>query len=205
MDLWNMRTGKNDTWTFDDAKTIEDELDRFFREDADIAELLESPRYTPPMEPETFSPVSLDDLMRSFSPEWKTPISETNSFSQPSVTETSAPKSSVVDTVTQLYPELFDDPQLNGAKQKLPEHVSDKKPKMSLKHPEQLSVLQGNKAEQKEPAITEQQLRALSKKHLLMMISDLEKELKQAKNELENLLIAYQAGLSQESQRCRVG
>ncbi|MCL2105701.1 MAG: hypothetical protein FWH26_01350 [Oscillospiraceae bacterium] len=39
-------------------------------------------------------------------------------------------------------------------------------------------------------AITEKQLRALSKKHLLMMIYDLEKELEQERREKEFLLRA---------------
>jgi len=43
--------------------------------------------------------------------------------------------------------------------------------------------------------ITEKQLRALSKKHLLIMIRDLEIELKQEKKEKENLILAYRAGL----------
>ena len=47
------------------------------------------------------------------------------------------------------------------------------------------------------PAITERQLRALGKKHLYMMIRDLEAELAQEKTEKGNLLCAFQAGLSQ--------
>ena len=43
------------------------------------------------------------------------------------------------------------------------------------------------------PRITDKQLQALTKKHLLMMIRDLEKELIQEKKEKENLLMIYQA------------
>ena len=46
--------------------------------------------------------------------------------------------------------------------------------------------------------ITDEQLRALSRKHLLMMIRDLEKELLQAKQERDSLLIAYKAGLAKK-------
>ena len=42
--------------------------------------------------------------------------------------------------------------------------------------------------------ITEKQLRALSRRHLLLMIRDLEKELRQAKGEMELLRLAYLAG-----------
>jgi len=43
-------------------------------------------------------------------------------------------------------------------------------------------------------AITQRQLRALSRKHLFIMIRDLEKELVQAKEEKADMLLAYQAG-----------
>jgi len=48
--------------------------------------------------------------------------------------------------------------------------------------------------------LTEQQLRALNRKHLLMMLRDLEEELQQAEEEKENLLLAYRAGLRQRLQ-----
>ncbi|MCL1896388.1 MAG: hypothetical protein FWG03_07575 [Clostridiales bacterium] len=51
-----------------------------------------------------------------------------------------------------------------------------------------------------EPVITDEQLRALSRKHLLMMIRDLELELAQAKKERDSLLIAYKAGLAEKTQ-----
>ena len=43
--------------------------------------------------------------------------------------------------------------------------------------------------------ITDRQMRALSKKHLFMMIRDLEAELQREKGEKENLLQAYRAGI----------
>ena len=46
---------------------------------------------------------------------------------------------------------------------------------------------------QTEPVMTERQLRALSRKHLLMMIRDLEKELTLARKEKEEMLLAYRA------------
>lgn len=65
--------------------------------------------------------------------------------------------------------------------------------------------LSGNgKDDQTESIITENQLRALSRKHLLMMIRDLETELQQVKHEHQNLLLAYQAGLAQKPQVNRV-
>jgi len=45
------------------------------------------------------------------------------------------------------------------------------------------------------PAMTDRQLRALGKKHLFMMIRDLETELAQEKTEKDNLLCAFQAGI----------
>jgi len=45
------------------------------------------------------------------------------------------------------------------------------------------------------PPITDQQLRALTRKHLLMMLRDLEKELIQERSEKERLLLACRAGL----------
>ena len=50
------------------------------------------------------------------------------------------------------------------------------------------------------PALTEQQLRVLNRKHLLMMLRDLEEELQRVGEEKENLLLAYQAGLRQRRQ-----
>ena len=47
-----------------------------------------------------------------------------------------------------------------------------------------------------ESILTDEQLRVLNRKHLLMMIRDLEKELRQAKKERDLLLVAYEAGLA---------
>ena len=44
-------------------------------------------------------------------------------------------------------------------------------------------------------AITDQQLQALSRKHLLIIIRDLEKDLRQAREENDRMLRAYKAGL----------
>ena len=57
-----------------------------------------------------------------------------------------------------------------------------------------------SRAAPQEAAITERQLRALSRKHLLIMVRDIEKELRQAKEERESLFLAYNAGLSQRRQ-----
>jgi len=48
-----------------------------------------------------------------------------------------------------------------------------------------------------EPIITEKQLRALSRKHLLMMIFDIQEELIRTKEENEKMLTAYKAGIAQ--------
>jgi len=48
--------------------------------------------------------------------------------------------------------------------------------------------------------MTDQQLRALNRRHLLIIIRDLEKELKQIREEKENMLIAFRAGAMQTSQ-----
>ena len=50
------------------------------------------------------------------------------------------------------------------------------------------------------PTMTQQQLRALSRRHLLVIIRDLEKELEQEKKEKESLLLAFKAGLEQGRQ-----
>ena len=52
-------------------------------------------------------------------------------------------------------------------------------------------------------AITDRQLHALSREHLLMMIRDLEKELGQTKGELDHVLLAYQAGAMQKMRGIR--
>ena len=46
------------------------------------------------------------------------------------------------------------------------------------------------------PAFTRRQLRALSRKHLLLMLRDLERELQQTRRERDRMLIACQAGLA---------
>jgi len=53
----------------------------------------------------------------------------------------------------------------------------------------------------REASITKQQLRTLKRKHLLIMMRDLERELRLAKNEKAELLLAYQAGCGLERQR----
>jgi hypothetical protein len=50
------------------------------------------------------------------------------------------------------------------------------------------------------PRINEKQLRALSRRHLLMMIYDLQEELIQIRGEKEAMLQAYQAGRAQNLQ-----
>ena len=51
-----------------------------------------------------------------------------------------------------------------------------------------------------EAVITQRQLRALKRKHLLIMIRDLEQELRQVKREKTELLLAYQAGCGPDTQ-----
>ena len=48
--------------------------------------------------------------------------------------------------------------------------------------------------------MTDQQLQALDKRHLLMMIRDLEKDFRQMKEEKEQLLLAFQSGFAQGRQ-----
>lgn len=50
-----------------------------------------------------------------------------------------------------------------------------------------------------EPAITEKQLRALSKKHLLLMIHDLQEEVDKLREVNNRIIDAYQAGAAQNS------
>jgi len=50
-----------------------------------------------------------------------------------------------------------------------------------------------------EPSMTEKQMRALSRKHLLMMIFDLQEDLLRTREENEKLFVAYQSGLAQAS------
>jgi len=45
--------------------------------------------------------------------------------------------------------------------------------------------------------MTKQQLRAMSRRHLLLMIGDLTQELEKASAERERMLLAYQWGLQQ--------
>jgi len=54
--------------------------------------------------------------------------------------------------------------------------------------------LRETEEEQEGTAITQRQLRALKRKHLLVMIRDLEEELWQVKKEKTEMLLAYQAG-----------
>ncbi|MCL2106272.1 MAG: hypothetical protein FWH26_04320 [Oscillospiraceae bacterium] len=49
--------------------------------------------------------------------------------------------------------------------------------------------------ERAEAAVTEKQLWALSRRHLFVMIRNLEEELRRERKEKEDLLLAYQAGL----------
>jgi len=49
--------------------------------------------------------------------------------------------------------------------------------------------------------ITEKQLRALSRKHLMLMILDLQEDLNRTREEKEDMLIAYKAGLSKRIQK----
>ena len=53
----------------------------------------------------------------------------------------------------------------------------------------------GTQPTSSETGITEKQLRALSRKHLLMMIRDLELELAQVKEEKAEMILAFRAGV----------
>ena len=55
------------------------------------------------------------------------------------------------------------------------------------------------------PSITERQMRALSRKHLLLMLHDLEKELLQVKRERDNMLTACRAGMARGPQAYQTG
>jgi len=55
------------------------------------------------------------------------------------------------------------------------------------------------------PSITERQMRALSRKHLLLMLRDLEQELLQVTRERDNMLMACRAGLAHTPQAYRAG
>ena len=63
----------------------------------------------------------------------------------------------------------------------------------------ELFVIDGDGDTPKEATIDERQLRALSRKHLLIMIRDLETELERVKQEKENLIAAYNSGLNKHS------
>jgi len=52
--------------------------------------------------------------------------------------------------------------------------------------------------------MTDQQLRALRRKHLLVIIRDLEKDLQKAVSDKEQLLLAYQAGQEQKDARAQL-
>lgn len=52
--------------------------------------------------------------------------------------------------------------------------------------------------------MTDQQLRALRRKHLLVLIRDLEKDLQEAVSDKEQLLLAYQAGREQKDARAQL-
>ena len=56
-----------------------------------------------------------------------------------------------------------------------------------------------------QPAITERQMRALSRKHLLLMLRDLEQELLQVTRERDNMLMACRAGMAHAPQAYRAG
>ena len=65
---------------------------------------------------------------------------------------------------------------------------------------EMISASDESKAESGKNEMTGQQLKVLGRKHLLMIIRDLEKELGQVKAEKEELLLAYKAGVVQNQQ-----
>jgi|GEM_PF-2758994 len=56
-----------------------------------------------------------------------------------------------------------------------------------------------------QPSITERQMRALSRKHLLLMLRDLEKELLQVTRERDNMLTACRAGMAHVPQAYQAG
>ncbi|MCL2655736.1 MAG: hypothetical protein FWD65_08650 [Coriobacteriia bacterium] len=70
-------------------------------------------------------------------------------------------------------------------------------PVVQPQQPVEAAEAPANKTASAASIITDKQLRALSRKHLLIMIRDLEKELARAKEELEDLLLAYRAGVAQ--------
>ena len=151
-----------------------------------------------------FVPLSGEDLTRVFNRAVQQPAIEVDGFRQPYAPEMDNFRQP---TAFELYP--FPQPstaQPEGSPN--PQSISQdsyRSPEMaavplqSFAPSTQVSPNQQGTASTPS-RITEQQLRAMSRRHLLMMIRDLEEELRQQKEEKEAMLLAYRAGIAQRVQ-----
>ena len=156
------------------------ELDALFANDQDLAARLNSPSSSAP---KPFTPLSIDEITRSFNETAQNPVPESNAFGPSAVEQTDSARKPPV-----VQQEPHRGPSLEELLQPFREE------------PEPFVKRRGNKNPSTNAAITDQQLRALNRKHLLIMIRDLEKELRQKVEEIDNMLLAYQAGIAQQAQ-----
>ena len=180
MEDWNVHKSMRDT------HDIEAELAELFGNDQELAERLipSTPSIEPP--PPT---LSLDESIQTQSepekisgPYGKLVLSEHN-FNQPGIQQ-------------------FDNSPAHQDLQEKFQNVFPLKGPGDIykQQPETVSVSHKKEIPSAGSVITDRQLRALNRKHLLIMIRDLEKELGQTKEELENLKLAYRIGVSQNAQ-----
>ena len=172
---------------FDKFETFESELATLFKDDEKIADLLnDSPiAASKPLDLSEQQEEPVRNLKNK-----QQPISQTNSFGQQPITEINAYRKIEQDN-DYRQPEPI--PQGTIKYPKIEPNVKPKREKMRI-----FKKKNKNEAVPGAATITEQQLRALSRQHLFMMIRDLEKELQQVKRENESMLIAYQAGYSRK-------
>ena len=184
---------------FDKVGAFEAELATLFKDDEEITALLNNHQ---PAAPAVFAPEESEEPVRTFEKIQQT-TSQTENFRQPPVAEMNnyrAPVQQMND-----YRQTAPVQQETFRQQPIEENVKTVPAKSKLfgkKRESEVNVTGNNVTcnMEEKAKITEQQLRALNRKHLLMMIRDLEKELKQVKRENEIMILAYQAGFAQKTQ-----
>jgi len=189
------------------ADVFQAEFSALFKDDKDLSALF---NVAPPAEPQPSGLSPLEDLLKSLNqtppPQPTPPTVETNNFRQ-FLPDPPEPLTAPPPEMLPLQIPITDEPAQTRSDP--PEFfladfksttAADEPAKPKLDPPDLLFAELKSKTAAERSAITDQQLRALGRKHLLMMIRDLEMELEQAKQENDNLLLAYQAGIAKKSQ-----
>jgi hypothetical protein len=160
---------------FGNDNTFLSDLDKYIANDPGLSAILNPER---PAVPQPQRPVTLEKIRQDFLERENQPPLQPGTFGQ--------------------QPAAQPERQQYIPPQPVTQRQTEQEPCIPLR--EQMTRMTGSRTTSSaELSITEKQLKALSRKHLLMMISDLQGEIIRIKEENENITAAYHAGTAQKA------